>query len=163
MAEAPNGFEDFEGCCERLRDVLKEKAEYNCAIMVETKGPTLHLGKVQNDRVELLQGQMLELTTDELVLGTNEIVSCDYPQLADNKRYRANEVKESDPGEASAPLLPAAREQMKRWLKCDKCSRWRLVDRRSFAAVDPAKFSEDARDNARRPPSYLISSLFRRD
>jgi pyruvate kinase len=84
MAEAPNGFEDFEGCCERLRDVLKEKAEYNCAIMVETKGPTLHLGKVQNDRVELLQGQMLELTTDELVLGTNEIVSCDYPQLADN-------------------------------------------------------------------------------
>lgn len=84
MAEAPEDHHDLDGCLERLRDVLKDNPDYNCAVMMETKGPTLHLGKLQNDRVELFQDQFLEITTDPQVLGTNEVVSCDYAQLAHN-------------------------------------------------------------------------------
>ena len=38
------------------------------------------------------------------------------------------------------PALAAAREQMRSWLRCDACARWRLVERRSLPAVDPAAF-----------------------
>ena len=52
------------------------------------------------------------------------------------------------------PELAVAREQMRCWLRCDGCARWRLVDRRSLPAVDPAAFAkpkrgtEDGRDLA---------------
>ena len=40
------------------------------------------------------------------------------------------------------PALAVAREQMRCWLRCDACARWRLVDRRSLLAVDPAAFAK---------------------
>ena len=60
-----------------------------------------------------------------------------YPQLADNTRYRANEVRGSEAAGGLVPLLLAAREQMRHWLQCDRCSRWRLVGRRLFCSGGP--------------------------
>ena len=67
-----------------------------------------------------------------------------YPQLADAARYQANEVRAADAAKGAAPQAAAAREQMRCWLQCDNvdCRRWRLVDRRSFSAVDPAAFAK---------------------
>ena len=45
-----------------------------------------------------------------------------YPQLADDARYRANEVRASNADGGAVPLLQAAREQMQHWLQCDKLS-----------------------------------------
>ena len=75
-----------------------------------------------------------------------------YPQLADDAKYQANEVSIAEAAGEAVPELAMAREQMRCWLQCDGCARWRLVDRRSFSAVDPAAFAkpkrgtEDGRD-----------------
>ena len=67
-----------------------------------------------------------------------------YPQVRDEARYRANEPKAS--GSADEPAtLPAAREQLGCWLQCDDCRRWRLVERKSFPAVNPAAAASRAR------------------
>ena len=64
-----------------------------------------------------------------------------YPQLADNPRYFANnEVAAVVSEQAVGQSIPAAREQMRCWLQCGACRKWRLVDRRSFGAVDPRQF-----------------------
>ena len=63
-----------------------------------------------------------------------------YPQLRDDVRYRANEPKATS-GADDVPTLPAAREQLRCWLQCDDCKRWRLVERKSFRAVDPDSFA----------------------
>ncbi len=65
-----------------------------------------------------------------------------YPQLADEERYKANNEPEPVAAEEVRLGVPAAREQMRCWLRCDEpaCRRWRLVDRRSFDAVSPAHF-----------------------
>ena len=68
-----------------------------------------------------------------------------YPQVRDEARYRANEPKASGSAD-EPPTLPAAREQLCCWLQCDDCRRWRLVERKSFSAVDPAGFARAAGD-----------------
>ena len=75
-----------------------------------------------------------------------------YPQLADDAKYQANDVRIAEVAGEAAPELAMAREQMRCWLRCDGCARWRLIDRRSLPAVDPAAFAkpksgtEDGRD-----------------
>ena len=54
----------------------------------------------------------------------------------------ANEVCATQTAEDALPALAVAREQMRCWLRCDACARWRLVDRRSLPAVDPAAFAK---------------------
>ena len=43
---------------------------------------------------------------------------------------------------AEPATVPAAREQMRSWLQCDKCACWRLVERTAVPAVDPAVYSQ---------------------
>ena len=67
MAEASEDHHDFDGCLERLRDVLKDNPDYNCAVMMETKGPTLHLGLAGFPRAEWVRitpqgGETIEYT-----------------------------------------------------------------------------------------------------
>ena len=64
-----------------------------------------------------------------------------YPQLRLEARYRANEPKAMSGAEGS-PTLPAARGQMRCWLRCDDCSRWRLIEREAFRTLDPTAFRE---------------------
>ena len=71
-----------------------------------------------------------------------------YPQVAENARYRANELKDAPLGHAHVPLLPAAREQMQCWLRCGKCLRLRLIGRRSSPSVDTGRFADVSRDHA---------------
>ena len=75
-----------------------------------------------------------------------------YPQLADDAKYQANDVRIAQAAGEAVPELAMARGQTRCWLQCDCCARWRLVDRRSISAVDPAAFAkpkrgtEDGRD-----------------
>ncbi len=69
-----------------------------------------------------------------------------YPQLAEDAKYQANEVRAPDEAaEDAAPQLAVVREQMRCWLRCDKCERWRLVERSSLPAVDPTSFATPKR------------------
>ena len=70
-------------------------------------------------------------------------------------RYRANEPKATS-GADEVPTLPAAREQLRCWLQCDDCRRWRLVERKSFRAVDPDSFAcaDDSCDGDGRPTDW---------
>ena len=66
-----------------------------------------------------------------------------YPQLAEDKRYRANDPKRAEASTEPA-TVPAARGQMRCWLQCDKCARWWPVERTAVPAMDPAAYSKGA-------------------
>ena len=64
-----------------------------------------------------------------------------YPQLVDDAKYQASEVRAAEVAEDAAPELAVEREQVRCWLRCDICARWRLVGRRPLLAVDPVAFA----------------------
>jgi pyruvate kinase len=58
-----------------------EKAGQPIALMLDTKGPEMRLGKFDGGKVHLSMGQVFTLTSRD-VLGTKEIVSVNYKNLA---------------------------------------------------------------------------------
>ncbi len=67
-----------------------------------------------------------------------------YPQVAEEKRYRANAPPKAKDN-ADVPAMAVARQQLRCWLRCDACERWRLIERGAFAAVDPSAGSSNDR------------------
>jgi len=64
-------------------DIIRQVAEAKGAfvgIMLDTKGPEIRTGKLQDGVIDLVEGQQLTLTSRE-VLGTPEIVSINYHGL----------------------------------------------------------------------------------
>ncbi len=67
-----------------LRD-LRAETRSPLAIMLDTKGPEIRLGKFERGQEELFAGQAFTLTAREL-MGTKDIVSVSYPGLARDVR-----------------------------------------------------------------------------
>ena len=67
---------------EKINKVKKinEKLGTNVALMLDTKGPEIRLGEVENNKALLIQGEDFILTTDE-VLGTEKRVSVTYKEI----------------------------------------------------------------------------------
>ena len=64
-------------------DIIKaarEKYNVPIAIMLDTKGPEVRLGCFKNGKAELVTGQKIILTTEE-ILGDESIVSITYKEL----------------------------------------------------------------------------------
>lgn len=59
---------------------LNAKLGTNIGIMLDTKGPEIRLGEVENNKALLVQGEEFILTTDE-VLGTDKKVSVTYKEI----------------------------------------------------------------------------------
>ncbi|GAB4271391.1 MAG: pyruvate kinase [Candidatus Rifleibacteriota bacterium] len=60
----------------RLRDEMGKPV----ALLLDTKGPEIRAGEVENDKIFLEAGNKITLTTDQ-VMGTPEILSISYEQL----------------------------------------------------------------------------------
>ena len=63
-----------------------------------------------------------------------------FPQLQDPARRFANE---EEPGTTAEVGADAARKQLTEcWLQCDKCKKWRVVERASLPALKPEEYSK---------------------
>lgn len=61
-------------------DRLRSELKLPIATLLDTKGPEIRLGLIEGDRVELLKGDKITLTTED-ILGTKERVSITYKDL----------------------------------------------------------------------------------
>ena len=74
--------EDHKEKIDRIKKLRKE-LDLPVAILLDTKGPEIRTGKLENDSVKLNAGDEIILTTDEIV-GDNKRVSVSYKNLPGN-------------------------------------------------------------------------------
>lgn len=72
-------YQDQKPRIERLKKV-REKVGKPVALLLDTKGPEIRIGKFENDRIELQEGDTFTLVCDE-ILGNKERVSVTYKNL----------------------------------------------------------------------------------
>src|SRR5699024_5334243 len=77
---------DFEEQGNRIKNVREASKELGktVAILLDTKGPEIRTGTMENGKVDIVKGQTINISMDETVLGTNERFSVTYPQLIDD-------------------------------------------------------------------------------
>ena len=67
---------------DRLREAFKARKHLQCAIMLDTKGPEIRTGYLEDHKpIELVKGQTLEICTDWNFLGNNKKIACSYKSL----------------------------------------------------------------------------------
>lgn len=73
---------ELEEHAERIRHIREAAKELNqyVAVLLDIKGPEIRIGKIASDYVELIPGEAVVLTTQE-VLGTKERIQVTYKQL----------------------------------------------------------------------------------
>ena len=71
--------ENHKKTIETFRKV-RDKLGLAAAIMLDTKGPEIRTGDVENGQIELIKGEKITVTTKE-VLGTPEMISVTYEDL----------------------------------------------------------------------------------
>lgn len=77
------------GSCEENLPVVnlvkkvRQKLNKPIAIMFDTKGPEIRIGKFENGKVFLKKGNIFKITTKD-VLGNEEIVSCSYKNICND-------------------------------------------------------------------------------
>ncbi|MFD2671640.1 pyruvate kinase [Marinicrinis sediminis] len=73
---------DFEEHGNRIKNIRQACKDLNktVAILLDTKGPEIRTGKLKEDSVELVEGEYITLTTEE-ILGDKERVSITYENL----------------------------------------------------------------------------------
>ncbi|PIC65251.1 pyruvate kinase [Sporosarcina sp. P13] len=64
---------------ERIREVAKEKGKV-VGILLDTKGPEIRTHKMANGQIELVRGQSVDISMEE-VLGTEKVFSVTYEEL----------------------------------------------------------------------------------
>src|SRR5882724_10314420 len=69
------------GTHEQHREVIERiraaslKVRKGVGILQDLQGPKIRTGKVENNGIELIEGHELEITTEESVLGTAQLIS----------------------------------------------------------------------------------------
>jgi len=73
---------DFEEHGNRIRNIKKVREELGktVAILLDTKGPEIRLGKLKEEPIDLVQDETIVLTTDD-ILGDKDRVPVSYKQL----------------------------------------------------------------------------------
>lgn len=74
---------------------VREKLGYPVAIMLDTKGPEIRTGLIENDSVEIVKGDEFTLTTED-IMGNNKIASISYDGLP--KLLSAGDIIKIDDG-----------------------------------------------------------------
>ena len=65
-----------------LREALKKRPRCVCALLLDTKGPEIRTGVLENKNgVQLKKDQILELTTDYKFLGNEKKIAISYPEI----------------------------------------------------------------------------------
>src|SRR5690606_29224924 len=73
---------DFDEHGNRIKNIRQACKELNktVAILLDTKGPEIRLGKLKEEPIELVQGEFITLTTEE-ILGDQDRVPITYANL----------------------------------------------------------------------------------
>ena len=74
--------EEHAGRIERIKQVRKE-TEMPLAIMLDTKGPEIRTGDVKGSKVEVHEGDILTITTEDII-GDSSRISVSYKGLPDD-------------------------------------------------------------------------------
>lgn len=70
---------------ENLKEAFRQRRNNPCAIMLDTKGPEIRTGFLENGGpVHLVKGEDLELTTDYEFKGHKNKIACSYDRLMDS-------------------------------------------------------------------------------
>lgn len=75
-------YEEHGARIRTIRQVSRQLGR-EIAILLDTKGPEIRVGKIRNEKMNLQQGQKLILTTEEIE-GNNEKIFVSYPYLAED-------------------------------------------------------------------------------
>ena len=68
----------------RLREAFKLRPDHPCSILLDTKGPEIRTGLLETDKINLVKGQELEITTDYTYVGNNQKIACSYQDLVNS-------------------------------------------------------------------------------
>lgn len=71
---------EYHGNVINLIKTVREKLNMPIAIMLDTKGPEYRIKTFENGKIELKDGDIFSLTTEEII-GNEKIVSVNYPNL----------------------------------------------------------------------------------
>src|SRR5690606_22455222 len=74
---------DYEEHRQRIQNIRRACSELNrhdVAILLDTKGPEIRIGNLREEPIELVQGDQLVLTTEE-ILGDSQRISVTYEGL----------------------------------------------------------------------------------
>lgn len=76
---------DFEEHGNRIKNIRQANAELgtNVAILLDTKGPEIRLGKLKEEPIELVAGETITITTEE-ILGDRNRIPVTYKDLAND-------------------------------------------------------------------------------
>ena len=89
-------FEEHGRRIKNIREVMKETGKY-IAIMLDTKGPEIRTGKLENGEDVLLKaGNKIVITTDYSFVGNSEKISVSYPGIT--KDLKAGDIILLDDG-----------------------------------------------------------------
>ena len=66
---------------DELRDA-QVKGRKPVGVLADLQGPKIRIGQIAGGAIELVEGHQLEVTTDEAVVGTTQLVSTTYEHLA---------------------------------------------------------------------------------
>jgi pyruvate kinase len=73
--------EQHKEVIERIR-AASLKVRKGVGILQDLQGPKIRTGKVQNGAIELVDGREIEITTEEAVVGSDQLISTTYQHLA---------------------------------------------------------------------------------
>jgi len=74
--------ESHGGCVERLREAMASRPGKEVAIMLDTKGPEIRTGLLENGKaIELIKDSIIKVTTDYEFKGNANTISCSYKSL----------------------------------------------------------------------------------
>lgn len=99
----------------------------NIGVMLDTKGPEIRVGMVQDDLIELKHGKNLKISMQE-VLGTPEEISVSYPQLFDD--VNIGTLIRIDDGKLGLTVIEKDYENRK--LICNVLNDFKLKSRKSI-------------------------------
>src|SRR5260370_22605435 len=76
------------GSHEEHKDVIERsraaslKVRKGVGILQDLQGPKIRTGKVESNGIQLVEGREIEITTEEAVVGTPDLISTTYQHLA---------------------------------------------------------------------------------
>jgi len=88
-------YDFFKTLVNNIR-IASKLANREIAVLQDLQGPKIRTGKVENGAVELKEGQSFTITTDDLEIGNNKIVSTSYKNLP--KELKVNSTLLIDDG-----------------------------------------------------------------
>src|SRR5688572_14087061 len=71
--------DDKKRVIENIRNIIKSEP-YNISILADLQGPKLRVGELENNRIELRQGDIFIFTREKMI-GTNNKIYVSYPNL----------------------------------------------------------------------------------